>query len=67
MIRLLNAGFTRLRKNKVFWILSIFTIGFALLILSVKYGNMKRYGETVEVGQLLLNYQIGRASCRERV
>ena len=58
MIRLLNAGFTRLRKNKVFWILSIFTIGFALLILSVKYGNMKRYGETVEVGQLLLNYPI---------
>ena len=58
MIRLLNAGFTRLRKNKVFWILSIFTIGFALLILSVKYGNMKRYGETVEIGQLLLNYPI---------
>ena len=56
MIKLLNAGFTRLRKNKIFWLLSVFSIGFALVLINGQYGNMKTYGETVEMGTLLLSY-----------
>lgn len=56
MIKLLSASFTRLRKNKLFWIITIFTIGLALVIISARYNDMKRYGEAIEIGQLLLNY-----------
>jgi len=56
MIKLLNAGFTRLRKNKLFWILSIFSIGLALLMIYNGYVDMNKYGSTKEVEQLMLNY-----------
>lgn len=56
MIKLLNAGFTRLRKNKLFWILTIFSIGVALLMIYTQYSDMKNYGDVIEVEQLMLNY-----------
>ncbi len=56
MIKLLNAGFTRLRKNKLFWILTIFSIGLALLMIYSRYSDMKNFGDTVEVEQLIFNY-----------
>lgn len=56
MINLLNAGFTRLKKNKLFWILTIFTIGLALFMIYTQYSDMKKYKEVVEVEQLMLNY-----------
>ena len=56
MIKLLNAGFTRLRKNKLFWILAIFSIGLALLMIYSRYSDMKNFGDTVEVEQLIFNY-----------
>lgn len=56
MIKLLNAGFTRLRKNKVFWILTIFSIGLALFMIYTGYSDMKKYEEVIEVEQLMLNY-----------
>lgn len=56
MIKLLNAGFERLRKNKIFWLLTLFSIGIALFMIYTQYSNMKKYGETIEVEQLLLNY-----------
>lgn len=56
MIKLLNAGFTRLRKNRIFWILSIFSIVFALFLISGQYSNMKKYGEVVEIGALIISY-----------
>ena len=56
MIKLLRAGFTRLRKNKVFWLLTIFSIGLALFMIYTRYSDMKKYGEVIEVGQLMLNY-----------
>jgi hypothetical protein len=56
MIKLLNAGFTRLRKNKLFWLLLIFSIGFALFIICNQYSYMKKYEEVIEVGQLMLTY-----------
>lgn len=56
MIKLLNAAFTRLRKSKIFWILSIFSIGFALVIINAQYGDMRDLGESIEIGQLVLSY-----------
>jgi len=56
MIKLLNAGFTRLRKNKIFWLLTLFSIGLALFMIYTGYSDMKRYKEVIEVQQLLLNY-----------
>lgn len=56
MLKLLNAGFTRLRKNRAFWILSIFSIALGLYMLFINYSGMKKYGDTIEVEQLMLNY-----------
>lgn len=56
MIRLLNAGFTRLRKNKIFWLLTIFSIGLALFMICTQYSDMKKYGEVIEIEQLMVNY-----------
>lgn len=56
MIKLLNAGFERLRKNKIFWLLTSFSIGLAFFMIYTKYSDMKRYKEVIEVQQLLLNY-----------
>ncbi len=56
MIKLLNAGFTRLRKNKLFWLLTLFSIGLALFMIYTQYSDMKRYESVIEVYQLLLNY-----------
>lgn len=56
MIKLLNAGFTRLRKNKLFRLLIIFSIGLAVLMVYTSYRDMKTYGDVVEVEQLMLNY-----------
>lgn len=56
MIKLLNAGFTRLRKNKAFWLLTIFSIGLALFMIYTQYSDMKKYEKVIEVEQLMLNY-----------
>lgn len=56
MIKLLNAGFTRLRKSKLFWLLTIFSIGLALLMIYSGYSDMKKYGEITNIEQLMLNY-----------
>lgn len=45
MIKLLNAGFERLRKNKIFWLLITFTIGLALILIFTQYSDMKEYNE----------------------
>lgn len=56
MIKLLNAGFTRLRKNRTFKGLIVFTIILALYMILMSYSSVKNYGDTIEVEQLMLNY-----------
>ncbi len=56
MNKLLHAGFERLRKSKLFWLLTIFSIGLALFMIYTKYSDMKTYGEVIEVEQIMLNY-----------
>ena len=56
MIRLLNAGFTRLRKNKVFWTFLVFSIGLALFMCYTQWLDVNKYGKVIEVEQLMLNY-----------
>ncbi len=58
MIRLLNAGFTRLRKNKIFWISSAFSVILALGMVFMGFNDIKKYNSIVEVEQLMLNYSI---------
>ena len=56
MVKLLHTGFRRLRKNKLFWILTAFSIGLALFVVYTQYRSMKNYGDTIEAEQLMLNY-----------
>lgn len=56
MIKLLNAGFTRLRKNRIFWLLSIFSIVLALFMIYMRYSDMKNYGDVIETEQIMFNY-----------
>lgn len=56
MIKLLDAGFMRLKKSKIFWILIIFSIIFALYYVSTQYLDMTKYGEAIEVGNMTLSY-----------
>lgn len=56
MSRLLRAGFMRLRKNKLFWLLTSFSIVLALFMIYARYRDMKNYGDVIEVEQLMLNY-----------
>ncbi len=56
MINLLNAGFTRLRKNKLFWILNTFILALALFMIYTRYNDMKLYNEAIEVEQIMFNY-----------
>lgn len=56
MINLINANFTRLRKSKLFYILNIFSICLALFMIWTQYDDMKKYGEIIEVEQIMLNY-----------
>ena len=55
MIKLLNAGFSRLKKDKLFWGLTIVIIGFALLLLYNAYSDMKEYNSVVSVDGYFLN------------
>ena len=56
MIKLLNAGFTRLRKNRAFWLFLIFSIFMYLFMIYTQYKDMKEYGEVIQVEQIILNY-----------
>ncbi|RKI39212.1 ABC transporter permease [bacterium D16-51] len=56
MIKLLNAGFTRLRKNKLFCILTAFSIGLALLVVYSRYSDMRKYGDTIVAEDIMLSY-----------
>lgn len=56
MTRLLNAGFMRMLKSKVFKVLTIFSIGFALLLILLQYHEMVKYDRTIDVSNLALLY-----------
>lgn len=56
MINLLNAGFTRLRKSKIFLLLTVFSTGIALIMIWNQFNEMKSYGKIIEVEQIMLNY-----------
>lgn len=56
MIRLLDAGFMRLMKGRVFWLFSLFSVGLAGFMIFMSYRSMVQYGGVIDVAQLLLNY-----------
>ena len=55
MIKLLNAGFTRLKKDKLFWGLTIVVVVFSLFILYNAYSDMKKYGGNINIDGYFFN------------
>ena len=55
MIKLLHAGFTRLKQDKLFWGLTVAIIGFALIMLYNAYSDMLEYGGNVSVDGYFFN------------
>ncbi len=58
MIKLLNAHLVRLKKNKSFWIMLIFTISYALINVGTSYRNMVKFHDLVDIDQLCLSYSL---------
>ena len=57
MIKLLNAGFTRLRKSKLFIIFVIFIVGLSAVLIYNNYSNIEKYkNQDKNIYQLVLNY-----------
>ncbi len=56
MFNLLNADFYKLKRNKAFLIAILFTIGVAIFMLYSGYSDKVKYGTTIEVEQLIINY-----------
>ncbi|MCM1192850.1 MAG: ABC transporter permease [Butyrivibrio sp.] len=56
MNKLLKAGFTRLRKSRIFWLMTLFSVCWALFVIYTQYSDMKRYQEVIETEQVFLFY-----------
>ncbi len=56
MMKLLNAGFVRVTRSRLFYLLILFVVAFALFMNFLMYSDMKTYGDTIDVHQLMLNY-----------
>ena len=56
MNKLLRAGFSRLGRSCVFWLLASFSAALAIFMCAVCFKNMNAYGDAVDAGQLMLNY-----------
>ena len=52
MNKLLSAGFSRLWKNKVFWIGILLMSGMLIFVLVSNYRDMMRYSEEARVGYI---------------
>lgn len=56
MYRLLNAGFERIKKNRVFWGCVFVTIGIAMFMLVSNYLDMKNDNTQISTSELVSNY-----------
>lgn len=56
MFKLLNAGFTRIKKNRIFFGCIIVTIGIAIFMLVSNYLDMKNYNAEIRTTELVSNY-----------
>lgn len=56
MYRLLDAGFERIKKNKVFLGCIFATIGIAIFMLFSNYSDMKNYDAQISTSELVSNY-----------
>lgn len=54
MSKLLRANFSRLKKEKIFWIAVIFMIGYCMILALMFYYSMKKYGGNVLFDNLFI-------------
>lgn len=64
MNKLLRAGFVRLRKNKLFGLLAVFSIALALFMICTQYRAMKKENAVIRTEDIMLYYStiVGIAS-----
>lgn len=55
MIKLLNSGFARLKKDVLLLILIVFTIGLASIMIYFQYLDQQAYNRIIELDKLVLN------------
>ncbi len=53
MIKLLNAGFNRLRKSILFWILIITIIVISCFVVLQEYNDVVKHGEVISTEQVI--------------
>lgn len=56
MTKLLNAGFTRLKKDKFFWLLTLTSVAVALFFIVTQYLNKVKYNIEIQTEDLLKVY-----------
>lgn len=56
MYKLLDAGFARIKKNKVFWGCIIVSIGIAIFMLISNYLDFINYNAQIQTSELVSNY-----------
>ena len=55
MIRLLDAGFKRIFKSRIFWIILFIVIGIAVMMIYNSYSDLKEFDEVVKIETLFFN------------
>lgn len=63
MRKLLSAEFSRMRKDKVFWLGVIFMFGFGLFVVYTQYSDIVRYGEHRHFDDVLFSYVLFMGCC----
>lgn len=58
MTKLLSAGFARLKKSTIFWFGISFMFGFGILVPTMQYLNMKKYGGTYFSDDIIFNFAV---------
>lgn len=57
MRKLLSSDFSRLWKDKIFWLGTLFMLGFGIFAVCTKYSDIIRYNEHEPLDEALLAYQ----------
>ena len=63
MRKLLSADFSRMRKDKIFWLEVVFMFGLGLFVTYAQYSDIIRYGEVRHLDDVLFSYLTFMGCC----